>query len=130
LISALSDNNTSLYLVAIDLASVFFNKTLTCNYDLLFSKFAEISKPILLRSNDTNTRARKKSIDCIVGLWKEAFVNAKLMKHYKNSDTSISCKIADAIINPELQEKAIFGRLSILVKRIQDIIEDPEGDVG
>ena len=57
--SCLDENNISIYLVAVEVASLFFSKALLKNYEILINSLEPIAQPISLRTNDTNTRVRK-----------------------------------------------------------------------
>ena len=128
--SCLEENNISIYLVAIDVVSFFFNRWLMRNYDVLISNIDALIQPICLRTNDTNTRVRKKSIEVILELWDNSFnnINQKYSSYMQDSDSSISCKIADMLMNSKLGEKAILGRLSVYAKRIQDLANSSNDD--
>lgn len=100
------------------------------NYDVLISNIDALIQPICLRTNDTNTRVRKKSIEVILELWDNSFnnINQKYSSYMQDSDSSISCKIADMLMNSKLGEKAILGRLSVYAKRIQDLANSSNDD--
>jgi hypothetical protein len=61
--SCLEDNNMNLYLHALDVAQIFFTKCLFTEF--ILGSLAALIKPIVLRTNDTNTRMRKRSVEII-----------------------------------------------------------------
>ena len=80
-------------------------------------------RAIILRTTDTNTRVRKKSIDLINQVWDassqvNAPVSAATKIGQKNRDEdSISLMIAAVLCDPQLHEKAIVGRISLFIKK-------------
>lgn len=59
----LEANNMTVYLVAVDAAHYFFNRAL--NNSIVMQNLEGLLEPIILRTTDTNTRVRKKSVDII-----------------------------------------------------------------
>jgi len=110
-------------LIAIDVVNLFFYKCLNKNYDLLISNIDDLIQPISLRTNDTNTRVRKKSSEVILELWNNCInnINHKYVSYIQDSETSVSSKIASMLINTKLGEKSILGRLYVFSKRINDL---------
>ena len=121
--SCLDENNISIYLVAVDVVNLFFNRCLTRNYDILISTIDSLLQPLSLRTNDTNTRVRKKSIEVITNLWSNSFetINQKYASFMQDSDTSVSAKIASILMDSKQGEKSIVGRIGCFSKRLQDL---------
>ena len=119
--SCLEENNISIYLVAVDVAGLFFSKWLHRNYDILINSIDSLVQPITLRTNDTNTRVRKKSIEVILNLWNNSFnnINQKYCQFMQDSETSAPCKIASLLMDSKQGEKAIIGRISLYSQRLQ-----------
>lgn len=63
----LDANNMTIYLVAIDATHYFFMKVLT--NPIVMANLESLLEPIILRTTDTNTRVRKKSVDLIFQVW-------------------------------------------------------------
>jgi hypothetical protein len=63
----LEENNIQIYLLAVQAAAVFFSKGLW--YDTVLDALQSLLKAIILRTADTNTRVRKKSVDIINQVW-------------------------------------------------------------
>ena len=61
--SALEENNLNLYIQAVEVASALFNKALF--NDIVLGSLHSLIKPVVLRTTDTNTRLRKKSVELI-----------------------------------------------------------------
>ena len=61
--SCLEENNLSLYLDAVETASIFFSKALFS--ECVLGSLQALIKPVVLKSTDTNTRVRKRSVDLI-----------------------------------------------------------------
>jgi len=78
-------------------------------------------KLIMLKTTDTNTRVRKKSIDLVNQIWdSNAIPNAgyTLKAGTKQRDhDSISIMIAQVLCDSQLHDKAIVGRLSLFIKK-------------
>jgi hypothetical protein len=87
-------------------------------------------RPLALKSQHINSRVKKKSEECILFLWDGAFnhVNPKFVPLVQNSETSVSTKIASIITDSALGEKAIIGRFSLMVKRIQYLSKPKAGE--
>ena len=78
-------------------------------------------RQIVMRSTDTNTRVRKKSIDLINQIWdsnglSNAVAVMKTGQKQRDHD-SISLLIANVLCDSQLNEKAIVGRLSLFIKK-------------
>lgn len=100
------------------------------NYDVLMSTLDSMVQPISLRTNDTNTRVKNKSIDVILELWMNCItnINQKYMMFLQDSDTSISAKISNVLMDSKQGEKSIQGRLNTYSRRIQNLLtSDEEG---
>ena len=63
----LDENNIQIYLVANQVATVFLGKVL--NMEVVMESLPGLLKSIILRTTDTNTRVRKKSIDLVFQIW-------------------------------------------------------------
>ena len=61
--SGLEDNNMNMYLQALEVANLLFTKGLFT--DIVIGSLPSLIKPIILRSTDTNTRIRKRSVEII-----------------------------------------------------------------
>lgn len=61
------ENNISLYLMAIEVGQVFFQKLLYT--EIVMGSLSTLLKAVVLRTTDTNTRVRKKSVDLINQIW-------------------------------------------------------------
>ena len=59
----LDENNIQIYLVAIQVTSIFLTKVLYV--ELVMESLPGLIKSVVLRTTDTNTRVRKKSIDVV-----------------------------------------------------------------
>lgn len=78
-------------------------------------------KQIILRTTDTNTRVRKKSIDLVNQIWdsngvSNAVAVIKTGQKHRDHD-SISLMIANVLCDSTLAEKAIVGRISLFIKK-------------
>ena len=65
--SCLEDNNFNLYLQAIDVAQALFTKALFT--EVVLGSLSSLVKPVILRTTDTNTRIRKRSVELINQIW-------------------------------------------------------------
>lgn len=65
--SCFEDNNITLYLESLEVAMLFFAKAIFS--EVVMSSLQGLVKPIVLRTTDTNTRVRKKSVDLINLIW-------------------------------------------------------------
>lgn len=130
--SALEENNMTIYLQAIEVASLFFEQTL--GSDVVYESLASLVQPIVLRTTDTNTRIRKKSVDLINQIWDYKYhqsnaASSRLkVNNLRDSQegaaeggvqkTDSVCQIiAQVITDPNHGEKAIIGRLGLFIKR-------------
>ena len=83
-------------------------------------------KAIVLHTTDTNTRIRKKSVDLINQIWESSSSGSGAMSNLmtgakKVSDNSISNIIATVLVDNQLGEKAIIGRLGLFIKKCMNI---------
>jgi predicted ribonuclease YlaK len=79
-----------------------------------------IIKAVVLRTADTNTRVRKKSVEIINQLWNnEDSLKSAVIRG--NEDQAISMMIASVLTDGSLQEKAIVGRLGLFIKRAMSL---------
>jgi hypothetical protein len=67
LVSALEDNNIQIYLVAIEVASVFLEKTI--QLESILDSLPGLLKAVVVRTTDTNTRVRKRSTELVNQVW-------------------------------------------------------------
>ena len=65
--TCLEENNMTLYLLAVEAASLFFRCAL--DTDVVRGSLQSLITSILLRTTDTNTRLRKRSVDLINQIW-------------------------------------------------------------
>lgn len=65
--TGLEENNMATYLLSVDATSIFFAQTLSS--DTVHGSLQSMVTPIILRTTDTNTRIRKKSVDLIYQIW-------------------------------------------------------------
>lgn len=75
----------------------------------------------MLRTTDTNTRVRKKSIDLVNQIWDSNGISSavsviKTGQKMRDHD-SISLMIANVLCDTQLSEKAIVGRISLFIKK-------------
>ena len=129
--SCLEDNNMTLYLQAVQVASLFFAKAL--GSETVLGSLQGLVQPVVLRTTDTNTRVRKKSVDLIYQIWEfkpsQAGDRLKFGAVRDSQDgTGAGMKVgtigqivATTICDPQLGEKSIVGRLGLFVKRAQQI---------
>ena len=61
--SSLDDNNMQIYLIAVDIAAVFIKKV--ANTEAVLDALPSLLQALVLRTTDTNTRIRKRSVDVI-----------------------------------------------------------------
>ena len=83
-------------------------------------------KSIVLHTTDTNTRVRKKSVDLINQIWESntsatSGVSNLMTGAKKVADNSISNIIATVLVDSQLGEKAIIGRLGLFIKKCMNI---------
>eukprot|EP00347_Sterkiella_histriomuscorum_P001332 403372439 len=124
--SCFEENNISLYLSAIEVSQVFFAKAIFT--EVVIGSLQSLIKPLVLKTTDTNTRVRKKSVDLIFQIWNQQNLsqqNKDQLGSKANQDNSkrdhISSLIADVIADQSLQEKSIIGRLGLFIKRSSSI---------
>ena len=65
--SGLVENNMTIYLLAVEVAGVFFALALAS--EVVLGSLPGLLLPLVLRTTDTNTRIRKKSVDLIYQIW-------------------------------------------------------------
>lgn len=65
--TGLVENNMTIYLLTVEIAGVFFQQTLVS--EVVLGSLSGLLAPIVLRTTDTNTRIRKKSVDLIYQIW-------------------------------------------------------------
>ena len=121
---SIEENNMQVYIVAIQVASVFLARTL--EFEIVMDSLPSIIKAVTLHTTDTNTRVRKKSVDLINQIW-ESNVNPQtgasnvMSGSKKTHETSISNIIANVLTDTQLGEKAIIGRLGLFIKKCMNI---------
>jgi len=115
--NCLEENNLNLYMQAIDVASVFFSRAL--HTEAVLGSLQSLIKPIVLRTTDTNTRLRKKSVEVILQVWSQQAPSTNQIggKGNQESQGVVPNIVADTICDQTLQERAIVGRLGLFVKR-------------
>ena len=64
---SLEENNIQIYLLAVQATAVFFTKALW--YDTVLDALPTLLKAVIMRTADSNTRVRKKSVDLINQVW-------------------------------------------------------------
>ena len=57
----------TIYLLTVQVVSVFFGRALES--DVVSGSLSSLVLPIILRTTDTNTRVRKKSVELINQIW-------------------------------------------------------------
>ena len=65
--SGLEDNNMNMYLQALEVANILFAKGLFT--EIVIGSLTSLIKPIILRTTDTNTRIRKRSVEIMIQIW-------------------------------------------------------------
>jgi hypothetical protein len=128
---SLEENNIQIYLLAVQATAVFFTKALW--YDTVLDALPTLLKAVIMRTADSNTRVRKKSVDLINQVWEANPPTTTNTLSGKRSGTqatkdSISSIIAEIITDAQLAEKCIVGRIGLIIKRAL-IIESAE-DLG
>lgn len=124
--SCFDENNMTIYLLAVQVGSVFFEKALVS--DTVHGSLSSLILPMILRTTDTNTRLRKKSVELINQIWdhKNSVLQGDKLKMNQLRDsqqelskaTDSMCQIiAQVICDPAHGEKAIIGRLGLFIKR-------------
>jgi len=107
--TSLEENNISIYLMAVDVARVLFQKALFS--ESVLGSLSSLVKAIVLRTTDSNTRVRKHSVDIINQIWSQSD------PRMSDKKDTISTTIASILVDSSLQEKAIIGRLGLFIKR-------------
>ena len=69
----------------------------------------QLLQSVVLRTTDTNTRVRKRSVDLINQVW-DISLN-------KKANLTASQIVANVLCDPALNEKAIVGRLGLFIKK-------------
>ena len=105
--SSLDDNNMQIYLTAVEVVSVFIKKV--ANSEAVLDALPSLLQTVVLRTTDTNTRIRKRSVDVVNQIW-EVQLN-------KKSNENASQIVANVLCDPLLNEKAIIGRLGLFIKK-------------
>lgn len=59
----MEENNISVYLFALEVTNLFFQKAI--NTEVVMGSVSSLIKAIVMKTADTNTRVRKKSVDLI-----------------------------------------------------------------
>jgi hypothetical protein len=65
--AGLVENNMTIYLLAVEVAGVFFALALAS--EVVLGSLPGLLLPVVLRTTDTNTRIRKRSVDLIYQIW-------------------------------------------------------------
>lgn len=121
---SIEENNMQVYIVAIQVASVFLARTL--EFEIVMDSLPSIIKAVTLHTTDTNTRVRKKSVDLINQIWEsnvspQSGASNVMSGSKKTHETSISNIIANVLTDTQLGEKAIIGRLGLFIKKCMNI---------
>lgn len=61
--AGLIENNMAIYLLTLEVAGVFFAQALAS--EVVLGSLSGLLLPVVLRTTDTNTRVRKKSVDLV-----------------------------------------------------------------
>ena len=61
--AGLIENNMTIYLLTLEVAGVFFAQALAS--EVVLGSLPGLLLPVVLRTTDTNTRVRKKSVDLV-----------------------------------------------------------------
>lgn len=98
--NCLEENNIQIYLVGVQTASVFLQKTL--NYEQVLESLPSLLRSIVIRTTDTNTRVRKKSVDLVNQIWdsngaSSAVAAIKSGQKQQRDHDSISLMIASVL---------------------------------
>jgi hypothetical protein len=64
---SLEENNIQIYLIAVESASIFLTKAI--EFEVVVDSISGIVKAVVLRTTDTNTRVRKRSVELINQIW-------------------------------------------------------------
>ena len=125
--TGLVENNMTIYLLTVEVAGVFFAKSLVS--EVVLSSLPGLLTPIVLRTTDTNTRIRKKSVELIYQIWDHQNqsggdkLKLNQLRDSQNgemgsSKTDSMCQIiASVICESQHGEKAIIGRLGLFIKK-------------
>lgn len=107
----LEERNLNIYLAGLEVCQLLFKKALTS--EIVQGSLETLLQAVVVKTSDTNTRARKKSVDLIDLVWTQA---ASLNENQKKE--LLSKVIAKVLIDPSLNEKAIIGRLGMFIKKL------------
>ena len=106
--------------MALDVGVIFFSKVLFT--EVVLGSLQSLVKAVILKTTDTNTRVRKKSVDIINQIWNsQPPSSGHQINKEATKQESISTLIADTLVDQSLQEKAIIGRLGLFIKRASSI---------
>lgn len=128
----------TLYLLALEVAAGGFLKK-TLHTDIVNGYLQSLITPVIMRTTDTNTRVRKRSVELINQVWDHkpysfgmhsvAIAKDNKLKLSNPRDsidganeaerkTDLICQlIAQVLCDPQHGEKAIVGRLGLFIKR-------------
>ena len=104
--NCLEERNIQIYLIGVQTASVFLKKAM--HYENVMESLPTLLKAIALRSTDTNTRVRKKSIDLVNQIWDSTDASTNPMTGIKTGgqknrdEDSISFIIATVLCDAQL----------------------------
>lgn len=117
--NVLEENNIQIYLVGVQTTSIFLQKTL--HFEVVMDALPSLLRSVVVRTTDTNTRVRKKSVDLVNQIWDSSASQGpqsvvKAQTKSRDND-SISLLIASVLCDAQLQDKAISGRLSLFIKK-------------
>lgn len=116
--ASLDENNIQIYLIAVEVVLSFLLKV--TGSEAVLDSFTSLVQSVVLRTTDTNTRVRKRSVEVIVQVW-DLTLN-------KKATLTAGQMIAAILCDASLSEKAIIGRLGLFIKKAL-LIETKE-DIG
>ncbi len=116
--ASLDENNIQIYLIAVEVVLSFLLKV--TGSEAVLDSFTSLMQSVVLRTTDTNTRVRKRSVEVIVQVW-DLTLN-------KKATLTAGQMIAAILCDASLSEKAIIGRLGLFIKKAL-LIETKE-DIG
>lgn len=115
--TCLEENNMTLYLLAIEAASLFFKYAI--DTDVVRGSLQCLITSILLRTTDTNTRIRKRSVDLINQIWDHK------PGQNKKSGGSIGDKLKFTNARDSLDNQNSEGRTEPMCNVIAQVICEP-----
>ena len=102
--NCLEENNIQIYLIGVQTASIFLKKAMS--FENVMESLPSLIRAIALRTTDTNTRVRKKSIDLVNQIWESSGVGSvggiKTGRQKNRDEDSISFIIASVLCDSQL----------------------------